>query len=119
MVEESAVVVGRRSRAEIARIAGIFRESGLGRREFCARHGIGLSTLNRHLKRQAQEQRRSSGRWESRLVAVEVAKPGAGDSAGKAAGMLTVLLCNGRRVEVSRGFDAGTLAHLVEVLERM
>ena len=76
---------------------------------------MALSTLDRHLKKQSQQQ---SGNG-NRLVAVELAKPVAGDDAGKAGGILTVLLSNGRRVEVGRGFDAGTLAQLVEVLERM
>jgi hypothetical protein len=76
---------------------------------------MALSTLNRHLKKPSRQQ---SGNGNG-LVAVEVAKPAAGDGAGKEVGSLTVLLCNGRRVEVGRGFDAGTLAQLVEVLERM
>jgi hypothetical protein len=40
-------------------------------------------------------------------------------SAGEYPGALTVLLSNRRRVEVSRGFDAATLAQLVTVLERL
>ncbi len=119
MVEASAGVVGRRSRAEIARLTGLFGESGLGRREFCERHGMSLSTLNRHLKKQSQEQTGSGWSGENRLVAVEVADPSVGDGAGKAGGTLTVLLRNGRRVEAGRGFDATTLAQLVEVLERI
>ena len=45
-------------------------------------------------------------------MAVEVAAPG-GDS-----GELAVVLDGGRRIEVSRGFDADTLRRLVAVLER-
>jgi len=37
--------------------------------------------------------------------------------AGEYPGALTVLLSNRRRVEVSHGFDAATLAQLVAVLE--
>lgn len=118
MVAESAVLVGRRSRAEIARLTGLFRESGLGRRQFCARHGIALSTLNRHLKKWSQEQPGMGGHWESRLVAVELAHPSGGGSGGQAAVPLTVLLWNGRRVEVGHDFEAETLAQLVAVLER-
>jgi len=109
MVEETGVVVRRRSRAETARIAGLFQSSGMGRQEFCESHGLSLSTLSRHLRKQFQEQTGSGG--ESRLVAVELARP--------AAGVLTVMLRNGRRVEIGRGFDAGTLAQLVDVLERV
>jgi len=42
-----------------------------------------------------------------------------GESTGEYPGVLTVLLSNGRRVEVGRGFDAETLARLVTVLERL
>jgi hypothetical protein len=82
MVEEPAVVVGRRSRAEIARLVGLFRESGLGRRQFCERHGVALSTLNRHLKKWSQKQAGSGGSGEGRLVTVELANPSVGDSGG-------------------------------------
>jgi hypothetical protein len=40
-------------------------------------------------------------------------------SVDESPGALTVLLSNRRRVEVSRGFDAATLAQLVTVLERL
>jgi hypothetical protein len=46
------------------------------------------------------------------FVPVEVTSAGSGSSA------LTVLLAGGRRIEVSRGFDAGTLRQLVTVLEQ-
>jgi hypothetical protein len=111
MVEETGVVVRRRSRAETARIAGLFPSSGMGRQEFCESHGLSLSTLSRHLKKQAQGETGSGEGGESRLVAVELIRPGTG--------VLTVMLRNGRRVEVGRGFDAGTLAQLVDVLERV
>jgi hypothetical protein len=40
-------------------------------------------------------------------------------AAGKQPGPLTVLLSNGRKLEVGSGFDAETLAALVSVLERL
>src|ERR1039457_4519440 len=55
MSGEAGVVVQRRDRAEIARIASLYRASGLGRSEFCRRHGMALSTLNRHLQKQFQD----------------------------------------------------------------
>ena len=121
MSGEFGAVVGRRGRAEIERLAGLYRTSGMGRSEFCRSHGMALSTLNRHLKKQQnrQNQAGNSGVGQSRLVAVELASAVATVSAGECPGALTVLLSNRRRVEVGRGFDAATLAQLVTVLERL
>ena len=83
---------------------------------------MGLSTLNRHLKKQREKQvsAGSKGVEQSRrLVAVEVASAVTTVSGGEYPGALTVLLSNHRRVEVGRGFDAATLAQLVTVLERL
>jgi hypothetical protein len=121
MSGESGAVVGRRGRAEIARLAGLYWTSGMGRSEFCRSHGLGLSTLTRYLKKQQNRQSPagSNGVEQSRLVAVELAGPVATVSTGEYPGVLTVLLSNSRRVEVGRGFDAETLAQLVTVLERL
>src|ERR1035437_4536590 len=77
MSGESVVVDGRRSRAEIERLAGLYRASGMGRREFCRSHGLALSTLNRHLKKQQNRQNPtgSNGVEQRHLVAVELAGP--------------------------------------------
>jgi hypothetical protein len=93
----------------------------MGRSEFCRSHGLGLSTLNRHLKKQQNRQNHAGSKdiEQSRLVAVELAAAVATVSAGECSGALTVLLSNRRRVEVGRGFDAATLAQLVTVLERL
>jgi hypothetical protein len=121
MSGESGAVVGRRGRAEIERLAGLYQTSGMGRSEFCRSHGMALSTLNRYLKKQQNRQSPagSNGVEQSRLVAVELAGPVTTVSTGEYPGVLTVLLSNGRRVEVGRGFDAETLARLVTVLERL
>ena len=121
MSGEFGAVVGRRGRAEIERLAGLYRTSGLGRTEFCRSHGLGLSTLSHYLKRQKDKEvpARSKGVEQSRLVAVELAAAVATVSSVESPGALTVLLSNRRRVEVSRGFDAATLAQLVTVLERL
>ena len=114
-------VVGRRGRAEIERLASLYRTSGMRRSEFCRTHGLGLSTLTRYLKRQKDRESPagSSSIEQGRLVAVEVAVPMATASVDELPGALTVLLSNRRRVEVGRGFDAATLAHLIIVLERL
>ena len=96
------MVVGRRGRAEIERLAGLYRTSGMGRSEFCRSHGMALSTLDRHLKKQQNGQNHSgsNGIEESRLVAVELDGPVSTVSAGECTGALTVLLSNRRGVEV-------------------
>ena len=117
MAEESGVVVRRRGRQEIARLAALYRKSGMGRSEFCRSHGMALSTLARHLAKQAGEQRLSANEaatGESRLIAVASSA-----ATGKQRSALAVLLSNGRRVEVGSGFDAATLAELVSALERL
>jgi transposase-like protein len=37
----------RRSREEVERLVDEYETSGLGRQEFCNKHGLSLSTLNR------------------------------------------------------------------------
>jgi transposase len=115
-------VVGRRSREETARLAGLYRSSGMGRGEFCRSHGLSLSTLARHLKkRQDRPPQRTGdeGGKPGRLVEVQLSSGATPVGASKRPGILTVLLSNGRRVEVDRGFDAATLGQLVTILERL
>src|ERR1039458_8732609 len=121
MAEESGVGVRRRGRQEVARLAGLYRKSGMGRSEFCRSHGMALSTLARHLKKPSGAQRSSGNSMagESRLIAVELAAMPISASTGKRHSPLTVSLSNGRKVEVGSGFDAQTLAELVSVLERL
>jgi hypothetical protein len=82
---------------------------------------MALSTLARHLNKQSGEQRVSGNSLagESRLITVELATMPASAAAGKPHSPLTVLLSNGRKVEVGSGFDAETLAELVHMLERL
>ncbi len=114
-------MIGRRGRAEIERLASLYRTSGMRRSEFCRSHGLGLSTLTRYLKRQKNRERPagSTSVEQGHLVAVELAVPMATASVDELPGALTVLLANRRRVEVGRGFDAATLAELITVLERL
>ena len=118
MSGEAVSVVHRRGHAEIARLASLYRASGLGRGEFCRRHGLALSTLNRHLKKQQQQEHRGDGGvGRGPLVEVELAAAVSRVCTGDQPGALTVLLSNGRKVEVGDGFDE-TLRRLVAVLER-
>jgi hypothetical protein len=120
MSGEAVSVVHRRGHAEIARLASLYGASGLGRSEFCRRHGLALSTLNRHLKKQQQQEHRGDGGvGREPLVEVELAAAVSRVCPGDQAGALTVLLSNGRKVEVGDGFDDATLRRLVAVLERL
>ncbi len=86
-----------------------YEASGESQRAFCARSGIGQSTLRywrRRLKEGAGEGRGNGG---ARWVAVKLCEDGA---AGKASG-LSVVAGKGLRIEVARGFDVATLERLV------
>jgi len=91
-----------------------FEASGLTRTAFCQERGLSLSTLARYRRRQPQQPRGEAGdakRW----LAVEVA----GLTAGGDMSGLAILLAGGRRIEIRRGFDAGTLRQLVLALEQI
>jgi hypothetical protein len=120
MAEGTGVVVRRRGGAEIARMASSYRASGLSRSEFCRRHGLALSTLNRHLRKQFEEEagRDSDVVGRSPLVEVNLAEVVNPVCNVDRPASLRVLLSNGRRVEVGDGFDDQTLGRLVAVLER-
>ncbi|MBV8438344.1 MAG: transposase [Silvibacterium sp.] len=105
----------RRSRAEVDRLVAEYEASGLGRQEFCQRHGLSLTTLNRHRKRRQLEVEGARGdRW----VAVELADEEA-EPKTQPGSELVVLLSRGRRIEVRSGFDTNVLQQLVRVLEQV
>ena len=119
----------RRSRAEAEQLVDAFESSGLGRREFCLKHGVALGTLDFWRKRRRQERDKLASKRPgmlnkdvragvasgSRLVAVELA----GLQENVASGGLVVVMSRGRRIEVSRWFDATTLERLLAVLEQV
>jgi hypothetical protein len=77
---------------------------------FGRQRDIPLKTLARYVTRYRKQ--KADGRERQRWIAVEVAgHSGCGNE-------LSVLLSGGRRIEVKRGFDAGTLRQLVDVLEQ-
>lgn len=98
-----------RSRAEGDRLAAEYEASKLTREEFCQQKNVPLKTLCRYVARY-RKQKAESDRPQ-RFVEAEVAgHTGCGAE-------LAVLLPSGRRIEVKRGFDGGTLRQLVAVLE--
>jgi hypothetical protein len=113
--EAKTVVVGRRrSAVEVAGVVAEYEASGLSRVAFCQRKGLSLATLARYRKRHPHSGAVPGSRW----VAVEVSGRCAGQACGAGSG-LAVALADGRRIEVGAGFDAPTLARLVNVLERI
>ena len=119
----------RRSRTEAEQLVDAFESSGLGRREFCLKHGVVLGTLDFWRKRRRQERDKVASKQPrmrnkdvgagvasgSRLVAVELA----GLQENAAGGGLVVVVSRGRRIEVSRWFAAATLERLLAVLEQV
>jgi hypothetical protein len=114
---ESQEVSGckRRSREEIQRLMLEFESSGSRQNEFCRKHGLALSTLQRRLKKRRLDQGEAKS---SRLVAVELASKRR-DGNNRTLCALEVVLASGRRIEVRRDFDSETLLRVVEVLEEI
>jgi transposase-like protein len=91
-----------RSKEEIRRIVEGFAKSGMTRREYCAKHGVGISTLD--YWRRAYRRRK--------LSLVEVAMEPAHGSTG-----FSLVLGNGRRIESSWCFVEADLEKLIRAAE--
>jgi hypothetical protein len=115
-MSEAGVGRRRRSQAEADALVAEFEASGLLREAFCQQRGLAVGTLDKYRRRVHKRQQSSSGP----MLPVEVVwcsgqNPNRG--AGRE-GVLVVELRGGRRIEVGRGFDAGTLERLLTVLDR-
>ena len=112
---EVGVVRRRRSQAEAAALVAEFEASGLLREAFCQQRGLALGTLDKYRRRV----HRGLQSWDGLLLPVEVV-PSRADDANRAGrdSVLIVESRSGRRIEVGRGFDAGTLERLLTVLDR-
>jgi hypothetical protein len=112
----SEVVVGRRrrSQAEAAALVAEFEASGLMRQEFCRQRGLAIGTLDKY-RRRVHGQGRSMS---APMVAVEVVPSPAREGGSDQDRPFVVESHSGRRIEVRRGFDAGTLERLLTVLDR-
>jgi transposase-like protein len=107
----------RRSSQEIQRLVAEFGTSGLRQSEFCRIHGLTHGTLQRGLRKEridSDSQEEIKG-----LVAVEVTDGDATVRRKLEEGRcgLEVILAKGRRIELSRDFDAVQLRRAVEALE--
>ncbi len=100
-----------RTKLETEQLVAEFEKSGLSRKAFSREHGISVHTLDAYRNR--LRKRRNDGEGSNRLLPVEIS-----EQLRTGGSELTVALSNGRRIEVSRGFDTGTLKRLMDLLER-
>lgn len=113
----AVAVFRRRGRAEGARLVAEFNQSGLGRKEFCAAHGLSVHTLDAWRKRIAQ-----SGSAEE-IVPVEIVEDRRASMGSMQTGSLVrngqfrVVLAQGLRIEIEPGFDAAELRRLIAALD--
>jgi hypothetical protein len=116
-MSEMGVMHRRRSLAEVQALVAEFEASGLMRAAFCQQRGLAVGTLDKYRER-VHGGRQSGGEC---FVPVEVVPSTARDVNRVAVrdGALVVELRSGRRIEVCRGFDAGTLERLLTVLDRV
>jgi hypothetical protein len=91
-------------------LAAEYEASELTREEFCRQRDVPLKTLCRYVTRYRKQ--KEEGEQSQRFIEAELA-----GHTGRG-GELAVLLSSGRRIEVKRGFDTGTLRQLVAVLEQ-
>jgi len=92
-----------RSKQEIRGTVDDFVKSGMTRREYCAKHNIGIATLDYW--------RRVEKKSNPKLVEVAIeTQPQPTDS-------FALVLANGRRIESSWKFTAADLTRLIHVAE--
>jgi len=92
-----------RSKREIRRIVEGFAKSGLTRREYCAKHGMTMTTLDYW--------RRAHRKQKPTLVPVAI------EEAHHPLAGFALVLANGRRIESSWSFTEADLQRLIRALE--
>ena len=90
-----------RSKEEIRKMVDAFAKSGLTRREYCAKHGIAVTTLD-------YWRRKYNARPKLMEVDIEPQQIEPG---------FALVLANGRRIESSWSFSAADLEKLIRVAE--
>lgn len=115
-MSEAGVVRKRRSRAEVEAIVAEFESSGLMRAAFCRKRDLSIGTLDKYRRRVQSRPQSGAGP----LLPVEVTSSPSREANSDAGldGALVVESRGGRRIEVHRGFDVGTLERLLGVLDR-
>jgi transposase-like protein len=92
-----------RSKREIRRIVEGFAKGGLTRREYCAKHGVAMTTLDYW--------RRAHRKQKPTLVPVAI------EEAHHPLAGFALVLANGRRIESSWSFAEADLRRLIRALE--
>ena len=94
-----------------------YEQSGLTRREYCQQRGIPLTTFDYYRHRRQQKLKKQPA---AALVAVKLVASGPGPAQQDTAAPfpMTIVLTNGRRIEVGGGFAEADLARLLRVAER-
>lgn len=113
-MSEAGVVRRHRSRSEAAALVAEYEASGLTREAFCQERGLAVGTLDKY-RRRAHKGQVPSG---SSVVPVEVVWSGRNGDPSRES-VLVIEVRSGHRIEVRRGFDDGTLEHLLRILDRM
>ena len=114
-MSEVGLVRRRRSLQEAAALVAEYEASGLSRQEFCQQRGLVVGTLDKYRRRVHGGSRSVAGL----MIPVEVApSPRRQPSDVGEGSLLVVESRSGRRIEVRRGFDAGTLERLLTVVDR-
>ncbi len=111
--EQVSAARRRRTAAEAAQLVAEYETSQLSKRDFCRQRGVAISTLEAYRSGRRLAAQPQAARWME--VEVRAAPSGTVEEEGSG---LTVVLAQGRRIEVERGFDAATLEQLLGLLER-
>jgi transposase-like protein len=107
--------IRRRSRAEVERLVSEYKQSGLGRKEFSAAHGLSVHTLDAWRRRVAESRQE--------IVPVEIVDDGAARQGLKRAesmepsAQFRIVLAAGIRIEIEPCFDAAELRRLIAALD--
>jgi hypothetical protein len=92
-------------------------QSGLGRKEFCAAHGLSVHTLDAWRRRAAGSSKQEE-MVPVEIVADRAARQGLKRTASmERSGQFRIVLGDGLRVEVESGFDAAELRRLIAALD--
>ncbi len=91
-----------------------FEASGLRRDAFCQQRGLSVAALDKYRRRVRQVPRRQA----APMLPVELVSRTSEQAGSHGDGVLVVESRSGWRIEVRRGFDAGTLERLLTVLDR-
>lgn len=106
-----------RGAAERSRLLEAYRASGMSAKGFAAREGIAASTLYQWLGEAKADSEEKATRAIPRMARVIRRRAAETSTETKPRGSALMLEVGAARVHVAAGFDAGTLATLLDLLE--